>query len=410
MTRNLLTCLLCGALAGPFAVTAVPAAESFSDALFKGRPFINARYRYERVDQDGFREDAHASTLRTRVGYETQKFKGLNVLLELENISAIGDDKFNDTVNRRTQFPIVADPDITELNQGYLNYDSDFDTALRIGRQRIKLDNERFVGAVGFRQNEQTFDAVGVTNRSLDDTTLRYIYVGNVNRIFGDDSRGGDFESNSHLINMKFDDLPFGTLVGYSYILDLEDAPAFSSQTYGARISGRRDFNFNHDLSLLYAAEFAYQRQHAGNPGDFDVNYYLVEPGFRLRDMTFKLGYEVLDGDGTNAFQTPLATLHAFNGVTDQLLVTPAGGIEDIYTKFRYTLDSIDPFEGLSISAAYHLFLSEDTSATIGTEWSAKLVLKLTRNVAVSIEHAEYDARSESVDTQKTWVTLQLVF
>ena len=191
---------VCGGLGLP---ATVQASESLSDAILNSRPIFNVRYRYEGVDQDGFTEYARASTLRTRVGFETQRYKGFNVLFDIENISTIGNELYNDTVNNRGQFPVVADPNITELNQAYLNFDGLYDTAIRLGRQRINLDNQRFVGAVGFRQNEQTFDAIRLTNKSINDTSLQYIYVDNVNRIFGDDSRVGDFKSNSHLVNIK---------------------------------------------------------------------------------------------------------------------------------------------------------------------------------------------------------------
>ncbi len=47
---------------------------------------------------------------------------------------------------------------------------------------------------------------------------------------------------------------------------------------------------------------------------------------------TLGVGYELLGSDdGVAAFQTPLATLHKFNGFADQFLVTPAGGLQDIY-------------------------------------------------------------------------------
>jgi hypothetical protein len=159
-----------------YPVTDSIAENSFADAITNGRPYLKARYRYEIVDQDGFTKNARASTLLTRVGFETQKFKGFSALLEGENNTILGHQNFNDTINGRTQFPVVADPEITELNQAYINYHGIFDTAIRVGRQRIRLDNQRFIGTVSFRQNEQTFDAVGLTNKSLEDTVARYYY------------------------------------------------------------------------------------------------------------------------------------------------------------------------------------------------------------------------------------------
>ncbi|MCZ6893376.1 MAG: alginate export family protein, partial [Gammaproteobacteria bacterium] len=300
-----------------FSTPGISAAEGFVESILAGKPIINLRYRFEHVDQDGLPEDANASTLRSRLGYETQAYKNFYVLVELESVFSIGKERFNDTINGKSDFPVVADPETTELNQGFLNFDGLPDTSLRFGRQRIVLDNQRFVGAVGFRQNEQTFDAFSLINQSLPDTSVRYAYIFNVNRIFGDDSPVGDFDANAHLVNISYDGLPWGTLTGYAYLVELEDAQTLSTQSYGLRLSGSHRFRFNRDLAVVYAAEFAHQRDYGGNPGDFEANYYLLEPGISIDDLTIKFGYEVLDGDGTHSFQTPLATLHAFNGVTD---------------------------------------------------------------------------------------------
>ena len=302
------------------------AAQTLQQSLFDGRVTIDGRYRFEHVDQDGFARDARASTLRTRLGYETRNFEGFFAFVELENITAIGNEAYDDTIDGRTRFPVVADPETTEINQASLTVDRLPSTLLRIGRQRIVLDNQRFVGNVGFRQNEQTFDAIMATNRSLNDIVATYAYVANVNRVLGDDHPVGDFESDSHLINVAYDGWRLGRLTVYGYIIEIENAQAFSSRTFGARFAGSRRFRFNRDLGIVYAFEFAHQRDHAANPTDYDERYVLIEPGLIVGDVTARIGFERLGGDGASSFQTPFATLHAFNGVTDRFLVTPAGG------------------------------------------------------------------------------------
>jgi len=204
-------------------------AESLREALFEGRPILNVRYRYETVQQDGFVLDAHASTLRTRIGYEAQTFYDTYVLLEGENVSSIGAEEFNSTANGKTQFPVVADPDATEINQGFIHYAGIPSTQIRLGRQRIVLDNQRFVGASDFRQNEQTFDAVSITNDFITNVQARYVYIGKVHRIFGDESPIGEFDSDTHLLNVAYDGSSLGKLIGYTYLIDLEEAPRLSS-------------------------------------------------------------------------------------------------------------------------------------------------------------------------------------
>ena len=63
---------------------------------------------------------------------------------------AISED-YNSTVNGLTQFPVVADPENIELNRLQLQYRGLPKTVVTIGRQRINLDDQRFVGAVGWR-------------------------------------------------------------------------------------------------------------------------------------------------------------------------------------------------------------------------------------------------------------------
>ena len=305
---------------------------------------------------------------------------------------------------------MVADPETTEINQALLTINRVPRTTLRLGRQRIILDNERFVCAAGFRQNEQTFDAGFIENRSLPDTVAKYIYLDNVNRVFGDDSPLGDFESESHLVNLAYEGWRLGRLSVYGYLIELDDAQAFSSTTFGARFVGDRRFRFNRDLGVVYAIEFAHQRDRAGNPGDYAESYVLVEPGVIVGDLVARLGFERLGGDAANSFQTPLATLRAFNGATDKFLVTPAAGLEDRYVEITYTFGRLSPLGVLSLSGAYHDFRSDRGDLDFGSEWSAKVDMQLTSSFSLSLEYADFDAGLVSSDTEITWSTLAFRF
>ncbi|MEM7353329.1 MAG: alginate export family protein, partial [Acidobacteriota bacterium] len=135
-------------------------AESFTEALKKGEAKITLRYRFEDVRQDGFAKDAHASTLRTTVGYTTQPYKGFSLKIEAENVAEIGNDLYNNRgagsdFNGVTDRPVVADPALTDINQVFLRYQHD-KTDLRLGRQEIVQDDSRFIGNVGWRQHHQS--------------------------------------------------------------------------------------------------------------------------------------------------------------------------------------------------------------------------------------------------------------
>ena len=231
-----------------------------------------------------------------------------------------------------TDRPVVADPEYTEVNQSYLQFKSGSFTGL-LGRQRITLDNQRFVGNVGWRQNEQTYDAVTLKSSALAKTQLHYSYISNVNRITGPDegSQPANYHGATHAFNGKVDLGAFGAMRGFAYLLDFENAPALSSSTYGAALGGNLQGLGRHEAQL--ARLLRQPSDYADNLNDYSADYYLLEGGATFGKFGLKAGYEVLGGDDqpNHAFQTPLATLHAFQGWADKFLTTPRGGVEDLY-------------------------------------------------------------------------------
>ncbi len=383
--------LLAASLAAP-----ATAADDFTTALVGGKASADLRLRYEGVEQDNALKDADATTVRVRLGYQTGEFLGFSAFLEAEHLTALGSEGYNSTVNGKTAYSVVADPEFTEINQAFLSYSGLPDTALKYGRQRLVLDNHRFIGNVGWRQNEQTFDAFTVVNRSLPDTTITAGYINNVNRVFSDDSPVGDFRMSSPIFNVKYEGLRAGTLVGYGYLLDFDDLPASSTRTFGVRFTGSAPFAG--DMKALYTAEYASQSDYADNPGNFDLDYYLVEGGIDAGRLTAKLGYEVLGSDDGVAFQTPLATLHAMNGWADQFLVTPAAGLKDAYVSAGTAV------AGVKVEAIFHDFRADKGDARYGTEWDLVATKAFGKHYSVGAKYAAYQAKDFSVDTDKFWL------
>ncbi len=387
-------------------VQQVSAADSLEQAFKEGTPYIDARYRYEFVDQDGVAEDAHASTLRTRLGYKSGEFKNFSGVLEFENITQIGSDNFNDTLNRRTDHPVVADVENTEVNQAFLQFTGIPDTRVRVGRERINIDNQRFIGSVGWRQNDQTFDAGTIVNTSIPDTTVTYGYINNVNRIFGDDSAAGDFESNSHIVNIANKSTPLGTITAYGYFLDFEDeAPALSNQTFGISLVGKQALN-DDGLWFKYRGEYAHQSDHGDNTTEYDADYFHIAPALSWQGLTATVGYEVLGSDnGVAGFATPLATLHKFNGFADKFLGTPAAGLEDMYIDLTYKLSGVegdmDFLNGLLVKFQYHDFESDEGGVDYGSEFGTYVKLPIQKHYYVEAKYADYDADNFATDTQK---------
>ncbi len=391
-------------------------AASVTEALSKGKVSADFRYRYEMVDDSGpnttTRKNAQASTLRSRLGYQTASFKGVSGFLEFEDVSVIGNAQYNSTANGKTAYPVVADPEDTEVNQAYLKYTGLAGLTLIGGRQRIKLDNDRFIGNVGWRQNEQTFDAVRLAFGPMADLVGTYLYLANVNRIFGEHNPNAvlaDSRMDSHLLHLGWIGQAALQVSAYGYLLDFEGAPAASTQTFGIRFTGT--LKPGETLTLLYTAEYADQSDYAQGAAINQGDYYLIELGAGVMGISLQASYELLSGDGVYGFATPLATAHAFQGWADKFLATPAGGVEDLY----FTLSG--KALGLKLVGVYHFFNSDAGNFKYGTETDLLIVKPVSENTLISVKYAMYEADRNpqntggpAVDTDKLWLTGELKF
>lgn len=376
-------------------------ASAFETAISETRPLFNARLRYEGVNQDGLPEDADAITYRFRAGLETGSFYDTKLLIEFDHIDDLVDD-FNSTTNGKTMYPVVADPKGTDLNRFKLTNTAIPDTTITIGRQRIILDDSRFVGNVGWRQNEQTFDAVRVQNIGLGEFNFDVSYVDQVNRIFGDESPVGRWDGDTYLVNVSHP-TPVGKLTGFGYFIDIEDdGGVFSSQTLGGRLAGKQDVGAG---SLSYAFSYAQQSDYADSPLDYEADYLLAEGSYAVNGFMFGVGYEVLGGDTQRGFQTPLATLHKFQGWTDKFLATPATGVEDIYAKVGYNFGDIGFLGGLNTNGFYHDLSADIGGADYGSEFGFVATAKIDK-VSVTLKFADYNADGLGTDTSKLWFQL----
>jgi len=356
---------------------------------------LSFRYRIETVEQDGFNNDASASTLRTRATVKTKWTDSLKTVIELDDVSELGPDKFNSGMgtsgSHRAQYPIVADPVGTEVNQAYLQYSSG-DTKAAFGRQRILVGNQRFVGGVGWRQNEQTYDSLTYNTKISANLSFNYAYVFNVNRIFGETVAAGDHNHNTHLLNADYK-LDNGKLSGYYFSIDNEDAAGLSNNTFGIRYAGKMN-------AFSYNLEFASQSDTADNPVSYDANYYLAEGSYKTGAASFGAGMEVLGGDtsGGKGFTTSLATLHKFQGWADVFLGTPVAGIEDFYLNATYGVD------GYKFKVVYHDFTTDEGGLDLGTEIDFVVSKKFSKNVSGLLKFASFDSDSASYASRdKVW-------
>lgn len=381
--------------------------HSLSEALEGSRAWIDARYRYEFVDQDSFDKDAGASTVRTRMGLETGTFHDISGTLEFEDVSEVGNDLYNSTINGRTDRPVVADPESTEVNQAYATISLIPDTTIKTWRYRLVLDNVRFIGDVGWRQNQQTYDGATLLNESIEDVKIFYGYIDQVNRIFGKDSPVGEFNSDSHLFNIGYSGLDNVGISLYGYLLDLEEAAAQSTSTYGGRVHGNCPLG-DDEMKFLYDFEFAHQSDYEDNPKSYDVMYYRAEAGVSFGSFTVKAGFENLGSDdGISGFTTPLATLHKWNGWADRFLTTPDNGLQDAYGALIYNMpDDLPVVGGARLMAVYHYFQADEGSDTYGKEIDVDITKKFEKHFMAGVRFAHYNADDFSEDVDKVTFSL----
>jgi len=397
--RSAYRALILAALAGAAALGRAEAQTSLADAIKSGTPLIDVRLRYEQVDQEDKPRNATATTLRARLGYQTGQYYGFTALAEFDFLQHLGPEHFFNSYGGGSPalYPTVADPDMTVLNRLQLTYaaritetaNSMPDLRIALGRQRIIFNDQRFVGNVGWRQHEQTFDGISLINTSLPGTTVTYAYITRVNRVFGEDAPNGRFDSHSHLINALYTGLmPYLRLEGYTYLLDLRQAPTLSTVSYGFRADGSLELGSG--FTALLNGAYAHQNDYAKNPLSIDLSYYLGEAGVGYRGATLLAGYEVLQGNGTIGFSTPLATLHIFQGWADVFLTTPTNGIKDFYVKGSYGFALNPVFTRVNATVYYHDFSAEHVSGNFGHEWDAQIEGVVNANVTVGVKYAAF--------------------
>jgi len=410
MKKITLSIVAIASIAGTFSTT-LSADDGFS--LFNNlKANGEVRARYENVDvQDQTINDANAMTVRATIGIaaDVAGVDGLSMKAEATTVQAIGGQSYNSTSNGQLGYQTVVDPVQTRFTQGYLQYKNGSTTA-KAGRQIINLDNQRFIGSVDWRQMPQSFDSAIVINNSIENLTLIGGYVWGINGIKDLPTT----DTNSAVLHAAYKVNPMLTVTAYDYMLSsLHD-------TAGLALTG--------DVPLA-AAKIAYRAEYAsqddasldtsGGVKNVKANayYYNLEALANISGVLAGVGYEVLSGstgtDGKTAFQTPLSTLHAFNGWADKFLSTPLGGLCDASATLGYTA----PGFGKAM-IVYHDFETGEAMATksdLGSEWDALYTNAIpgVKGLSGLVKAAYFEAGDVATfnkDVSKVWLQLDYKF
>lgn len=379
-------------------------AETLANAITQGSPMTNFRWRYEYVNQEGYQsstpgaerlDTGEAVTLRSLIGWKTAPFHGVSLAAQLIDVHAFND-AYNDKRDNVSEpgkhaYPYIVDPGYTDINQLFLDWTGVAHTSLRLGRQQVNLDNVRFVGDIGFRQNMQVFDGLSVVNKSIDDIEIFAAHFSKVRQITTK-LRDGNID----ILNLKYKLSATESLTGYGYLIDMEnlgqnggnvfalssvaqggnglggssDSPASaannqpaltdaSSKTFGVRLNGAH--RLNPHWQALYTAEYARQSDYRGGNGYIDAHYMKLGGGAAYDAWSIRVDQERLSSnDGKYAFQTPLGTNHLFQGWADVFLTTPRQGIKDTFVTLAGNLAQA------KLYVEYHVFTADEKFQSLG--------------------------------------------
>ena len=389
------------------AFVAAPAAAEDIEA----RPLLDVRLRYETVDQDGFARDAEALTMRARAGGQVTAGEFV-VLAEIEATLPFVE-HYDSGLNGEFARPTIADPANVELNRLQVRWRARPALAMTIGRQRIALDDQRFVGSAFWRQNEQTYDAARIEWGDAKRLRIDASYVWSVRTIWGVEGTGARpaaIDGDTFLITASHP-TPIGAIGGFAYLI-AQDSSAVSgfrqsSQTYGLRLNGA--LKPAPMVSVNYAISIARQSDYDRNPNEYAATYRFAELGLERGEWGIAAGAEILgrgNGSPFTSVQTPLARLQRVRGWADKFPVTPPDGLRDFYLRGSWVREKALGLDSIALMLIRRRFESDLDGGRYGDEWDAQAVFA-KGPWAATLKLADYRADRYATDTRKLWVQLE---
>ncbi|MEM9327703.1 MAG: alginate export family protein [Bacteroidota bacterium] len=339
--------------------------QDVNPSIGDGEMVFEGRLRYWYAN-DAAAKASHAFTFGTNFGYRSPTYKGFQIYLEGESVMALTPDLFFDGLNDQIDRTVVTDVETIELNQAQIYYTGQLGETkvqFRLGRQAAIVEDERFIGNVSARQDDQTFDAgwVKVQNDKRG-FSFEYAYMYQINRLL---AQVGDWRSNSHAFMMSYYKNPLVRVGLFAHLFDFKaDNPGQSLQTFGFTID--RSEVPQDRVALTYKTAFAYQTDYADNPIAYESLLFNGEVGVSLPYIAvLNVGYELATSDnGVAAFQFPLSTGQRLHRISDKFISPPADGLHNPYVtaEFRNLVWGIGGWLG------YHTYLSQDESTLLGQE------------------------------------------
>ncbi len=364
------------------------------------RPRFEFRHGYKTLFPDDTNPAAFVSQ-RTRLnfGYKTEK---LHFYLSPQDIRVWGDvPQLN-----------VADENGFSLHQAWAEIQLIKEFDLKIGRQEIVYDDQRFFGNVDWAQQGRSHDAAIL---KFEPTSLK-LHLGAAYNQDGEALTGNILTKNTYKsfqyvwFHKDWEKLSASFLFlnnGMQYIDETDESKNDTrfSQTAGIHLKAKANkFNF---VSNLYY-------QFGNDVANNDLSAYLVslEASYSaMENLNFTLGGELQSGNdfgaptnGKNMAFNPLyGTNHKFNGFMDYFYVgnhINNVGLVDIYGNVKYSFN-----EKSNLFVGIHKFFAaaeiiNESSKDLGFEIDLVTSHKLSEFVTVQAGYSQFFA-SNGIETVK---------
>ncbi len=384
-------------------------ADSLADAITAGRLLLELRPRYADIWDAGLNERGHAWTIRSIAGWQTATFEDFRAVVEgihtdvvdAHHISVASSQYYVDL-----SYPLLPDPRETDTNRAYFEYVGLPDTRVRLGKQPIRLDNERFFSDVDFRQTPMLFNGLTLVNNSLPDMEVYAALLNRIRTVFATQTR-----TRIWLLRVAYSPAQDQSIAAYGFGLNQPqtgsdtDLADNSHQVFGLRAEGA--VPIGRGFAALYTAEAAHQRHYAGGDPLIEANYWRLGGGAvlpRLAGLGVRIDREVKASNaGQYAFQTPFEDSYAFNGWALQFTSTPQTGLRDTWLSVRAQPGRF------TLVAEAHRFGATFGGLDYGNERDLRVTYAVTSSLTLKLQHARFragDPAADFYDVTKTWLSL----
>jgi len=270
-----------------------------NDVKVKGE--IRPRYEYANVKKNQ-KDAAQALTARTSLTVSAGLFEveNLTATVGVTSVNNFGYTNYNSTSNGNTQYDVIVDPQQAMISDAAIDYKLN-KTSLHAGRSKVNLDNQRFIGTVGWRQMERSYDTVYAADNSIENLSLLAAYVYGYQ---GVKEQAEAIDTKTVLLHANYKVMDELSVTAYDYMI------GSLSDTYGLALTGKADVGIKLDYRAEYAMQTDPTMEYQVKNVKADATYMNLDLGANISGILAGVNYEVLSGasGSKTAFNPALGT------------------------------------------------------------------------------------------------------